>query len=90
MLDVCIVVYLNNILIYSNSKKVLHQLQKHGLYTKPEKCEFHTNSVEYLGYCLSLASLTISQDKVQAICDWPEPCKVKDIQSFLGFMNFYQ
>jgi hypothetical protein len=46
-------------------------------------------SVEYLGYLLSLDSLTMSNKKVQAIVDWPEPQKVKDIQSFLRFANFY-
>jgi hypothetical protein len=46
-------------------------------------------SVEYLGYLLSPDGLTMSNEKVQAIVDWPEPQKVKDIQSFLGFANFY-
>jgi hypothetical protein len=45
--------------------------------------------MEYLGYLLSLDGLTMSNEKVQAIIDWPEPWKVKDIQSFLGFANFY-
>jgi len=45
--------------------------------------------MEYLGYLLSPDSLTMSNKKVQAIIDWPEPWKVKDIQSFLGFANFY-
>jgi hypothetical protein len=46
--------------------------------------------VEYLGYFLSLDGLTMSNEKVQAIVDWPEPWKVKDIQSFLRFANFYR
>ncbi|KIO09057.1 hypothetical protein M404DRAFT_78751, partial [Pisolithus tinctorius Marx 270] len=71
-------------------REVLCQLRLHGLYAKPEKCEFHSDSVEYLGYHLSLAGLTMSSEKVKAICDWPEPRKVKDIQSFLGFANFYR
>ena len=50
---------------------------------------FHSDSVEYLRYFLSPDSLTMLQDKVTAICNWPEPRKVKDIQSFLGFVNFY-
>ena len=93
----CVIVYLDNILIYSEDKashrehirEVLQHLRKHGLYAKPEKCEFHTDSTEYLGYCLSPSGLTMSEVKVQAIQDWPEPRKVKDIQSFLGFANFY-
>ena len=47
------------------------------------------DTTEYLGYCLSPAGLTMAQNKVDIIRDWPEPRKVKDIQSFLGFTNFY-
>ena len=71
-------------------REVLRRLRQHKLFAKPEKCEFHLDSVEYLGYFLSPDGLTMSQDKVTAICDWPEPHKVKDIQSFLGFANFYR
>ena len=97
LLDVCVMIYLDDILIYLNNmsehhwhmKKVLKCLRKAGLYAKAEKCEFHSESVEYLGYILSPSSLTMSDDKVKIIQDWPEPKKVKDIQSFLGFTNFY-
>jgi hypothetical protein len=71
-------------------KEVLRCLWKHRLYAKPEKCEFDRESVEYLSYILSPAGLTMASDKVQTIQDWPEPWRVKDIQSFLGFANFYQ
>jgi len=57
---------------------------------KAEKCEFHSDSVEYLGYILSLSGLTMSDAKVKTIQEWLEPKKVKDIQSFLGFANFYR
>jgi len=98
LLDVCVVVYLDDILIYSDNimqhrkhvKEVLKRLQKAGLYAKAEKCEFHSNSVEYLGYVLSPYSLTMSNAKVKTIQEWPEPRKVKDIQSFLEFANFYR
>jgi len=71
-------------------KEVLKHLCKAGLYAKAEKCEFHSKLVEYLGYILSSSGLTMSNDKVKIIQDWPEPKKVKDIQSFLGFANFYR
>ena len=70
-------------------KEVLKHLHKASLYAKAEKCKFHFKSVEYLKYILSSSSLTMSDDKVKIIQDWPEPKKVKDIQSFLGFANFY-
>ena len=90
-------IYLDDILIYSNSmskhhqyiKEVLKCLCKAGLYAKAEKCKFHSESVEYLGYILSPSGLIMSDDKVKIIQDWPEPKKVKDIQFFLGFANFY-
>ena len=90
-------IYLDNILIYSNNmskhhwyvKEVLKYLYKASLYTKVEKYEFHSELVEYLGYILSTSGLTISDNKVKIIQDWPEPKKVKNIQFFLGFTNFY-
>ena len=97
LLDVCVMIYLNDILIYSNNmsehhqhvKEVLKHLCKAGLYAKVEKCEFHSESVEYLRYILSPSGLTMSDNKVKIIQDWPEPKKVKEIQFFLGFTNFY-
>jgi len=98
LLDVFVVIYLDNILIHSNNisehhwhvKEVLKYLYKAGLYAKAEKYEFHSELVEYLKYILSPSGLTISDDKVKIIQDWLEPKKVKDIQSFLGFANFYR
>ena len=95
LLDVCVMIYLDNILIYLNNmskhhqhvKKVLKHLHKIGLYAKADKCEFHSELVEYLGYILSSSGLTMSNVKI--IQDWLKPKKVKDIQSFLGFANFY-
>ena len=81
MLDVSITVYLDNILIYSDNmtkhkvhiKEVLWRLGANGLYTTPGKCEFHKDTVEYLGFILSPNGLCISEDKVKTILDWPEP-----------------
>ena len=96
-LDVCVIIYLDDILIYLNNmskhhwhvKKVLMHLCKTGLYTKVEKCKFHSELVEYLGYILSPSGITMSDDEVKIIQDWLESKKVKDIQSFLDFANFY-
>jgi len=84
LLDVCAVIYLDDILIYSNNmsehywhvKEVLKHLHKTSLYTKVEKYEFHSELVEYLGYILFPSSLTMSDNKVKIIQDWPEPKKV--------------
>jgi len=98
MLDVCVVVYLDDILIYSSDmkthakqvKEVLRCLRKHKLYAKLEKCEFHKEKVEYLGYILTLDGLFMDPTKVKTIQDWPELRRVRDVQSFLGFANFYR
>jgi len=96
-LDVCVMIYLDDILIYSNNmfkhhqyiKEVLKHLCKASLYTKVEKYKFHFESVEYLGYILSSSSFTMFNNKVKIIQDWLEPKKVKNIQFFLDFTNFY-
>ena len=75
LLDVYIVIYLDDILIYSNNiseyywhvKEVLKCFRKASLYAKAEKCEFHSESVEYLGYILSPSGLTMSDDKIKII-----------------------
>jgi len=97
LLDVCIMIYLYDILIFSNDisaycrhiKKVLKILFKTSLYAKAEKYKFYSELVKYLGYILPLSGLTMSNDKVKIIQDWLEPKKAKDIQSFLGSANFY-
>lgn len=98
LLDVTVIVYLDDVLIYSDDheshkehvREVLRRLRANGLFANPKKCEFNKTTVEYLGYILSPDGLRMSMDKVQTILDWPTPRKVKDVQSFLGFCNFYR
>src|SRR5262249_44497935 len=86
LLDVCVTVYLDDILIYSDNpsehkkhvKEVLKRLRANGLYARADKCEFSSDTVEYLGYILSPDGLKMSEDKIKTIQDWPEPKKVKD------------
>ena len=97
LLDVYVMIYLNDILIYLNNmsehhqhvKEILKHFCKASLYAKAEKCKFHSKSVEYLRYILSSSGLTMSNDKVKIIQDRLEFKKVKDIRSFLDFANFY-
>ena len=92
MLDIPVLVYLENILIYSDNmedhqkhvKEVLQWLQVHRLYACEDKCKFHKTKLEFL----DLALLKMTSDKVKVILEWPEPHKVQDIQSFLGLWNF--
>jgi RNase H-like domain found in reverse transcriptase/Reverse transcriptase (RNA-dependent DNA polymerase) len=98
LLDVYVIIYLDDILIFSGNKddhfrhvsKVLKWLCKHGLYANGKKCDFHSESVDYLGHMIGPIGLQMNPAKVKVIQDWPEPRKVKDIQSFLGFANFYK
>src|SRR5882672_5392380 len=97
MIDVIVIIYLDDILIYSNNisehkthvREVLQRLHTNGLFAHADKYEFHVTSCKYLGYMLSPKGLTMALYKVHIIQDWPEPWKVKDIQSFLSFANFY-
>ena len=97
LLDATITIYLDDILIYSYDSlkhnkhvcKVLRRLWKHGLYCCPDKCKFSVDAIEYLGFILAKDGLKMDSTKIQTIMDWLEPRKVKDVQSFLGFANFY-
>src|SRR6266481_225082 len=92
IIDINIVVYLDDILIYldglpehiTHVREVLRRLRVNGLFAQADKCEFHVTSCEYLGYMLSSEGLTMASNKVQIIQDWPEPRKVKDIQFSLS------
>ena len=91
MLDVCILIYSNNMeQHHKHVCEVLWHLRRNYLYACADKCDFHTNSMEYLSYMLSPAGLSMADYKVKTIQEWPKLCKVKDIQSFLLFANFYQ
>ncbi len=98
MLNRWVIVYIDDILIYSDSyedhvkqvRSVLQCLLTHQLYAKIEKCEFHQTSVSFLGYEISSGGVAMEDKKVQAVIDWPQPVTLKELQRFLGFANFYR
>ncbi|KAG5735334.1 hypothetical protein E4T56_gene11036 [Termitomyces sp. T112] len=98
MNDVFVIVYLDDILIYLNLPaehsehvhRVLEQLREYHLHAKPEKCSFHTAEVKYLGVIITPDGVRMDPAKVDAILNWPSPRNVKEVQSFLGFANFYR
>ena len=55
-----------------------------------EKCKFECQKIEYLGLIILENQVSMDPVKVKGIMDWPMPKKVKEVQSFLGFINFYQ
>ena len=87
LLDVSMIIYLDDILVYSNNPadhknhvcKVLRRLCENGLYAHLDKCCFSKDTVKYLSFILSKDGLKMDPSKVQTIQDWPEPCKVEDI-----------
>ncbi|MBW0479620.1 hypothetical protein O181_019335, partial [Austropuccinia psidii MF-1] len=97
LLDVYVVVFLDDIMVFSKSKEehvthvstVLSTLRANNLFAKASKCLFHVSSVEYLGYGVSSEGLKIDQAKLQQILNWPPPRNLKDLKSFLGFANLY-
>jgi hypothetical protein len=97
LLDICVIVYLDDILIYSADEEshkkqvriVLERLRKHELHARPDKSFFHKDSVEYLGVIVSPKGISMDPAKVETILQWPEPQTVKEVQAFLGFANFY-
>ena len=96
--DHFVVVYLDGILIYSESledhlehlRKVLSKLREHQLYVKKEKCEFTQQEILFLGHKVSKGLVMMNERKVQAILDWPPPSKVAELWSFLGLANYYR
>jgi len=93
-----IIVYMDNILVFSKTKeglreitkKVLQKLCDNNLYLKPGKCKFEKTRIEYLGMILEEGKLSMDPTKLIGIREWPQPTTVKQIRSFLGFGNFYQ
>ena len=93
-----VVVYLDDILIYTETieehravtRRVLEILKRHKLFLKPDKCKFEKTRVEYLGVIISHNSVEIDPVKVAGVADWPTPDGKKDVQPFLGFVNFYR
>ena len=72
------------------TKEVLEILRTHKLYIKPEKCEIEKERIEYLGVVVSERKVEMDPVKTEVLTSWPTPKKLKELQSFLGFCNFYR
>lgn len=98
VLDRFVLIYLDDILVFSDTEEehrkhvrfVLERLIKNKLYCAPEKCEFSTTSTEFLGFIVGADGVSMAQDKVNSVLSWPVPTKIREIQQFLGFANFYR
>ena len=96
-LDEFIIAYLNNIIIYSNSKKehfqyikwVLQRLADKKMLVAIKKYKFHTIKTEFCKFIIKLGKLNIDPKKIEAIVNWQEPSNIIELKSFLRFCNYY-
>ena len=98
LLGVCVLVYLDDILIFSPTlekhiedvESVLKLMEKNRLFIKLKKCELFKEEVSFLGHKVSVNGMSVEEDKIKAIRDWLKPSCVRDIQSFNGTCSYYR
>ncbi|CAI7773950.1 unnamed protein product [Closterium sp. NIES-54] len=96
LLDKCVIVYLDDILVYSRDKQqhladleaVSKILDEHRLLTKGSKCKFFQDKLELLGHVISEAGVEIDPKKLDTVKAWHPPTNITELQSFLGFVNY--
>ena len=97
-LDQFVVVFVDDILIYSQSeweheyhlRIVLQLLRDHQLYAKFSKCELWLTEVRFLGHVVSASGVLVDPEKVEAVMSWERPKSVFEIRSFLGLAGYYR
>jgi hypothetical protein len=97
-LDTFMVIFIDDILVYSKSEAehekhlrlVLQMLREHKLYAKLSKCEFWIDEVPFLGHIISKGGIAVDPSKVKDVLEWKIPQTVKEIRSFLGLGGYYR
>ena len=97
-LDKFVIVFIDDILIYSKNKEdhakhlriALQVLREHQLYAKFSKCEFWLDQVEFLGHVISKDGISVDPAKVQAVLEWQSPKNVREVRGFLGMAGYYR
>jgi len=72
------------------TRLVLERLRQYKLYLRHDKCEFAKTKIEYLGLIISHGQAEMDPVKIAGVVEWPTPDNKKEVQSFLGFTNFYR
>jgi hypothetical protein len=96
-LDKFVMIFINDILIYSSHMEeheehlriILQLLRDHQLYSKFSKCEFWIKEVSFLGYVVSPEGIVVDPGKVKEVLEWKPPTMVSEVQSFLGLAGYY-
>jgi hypothetical protein len=96
-LDKFLVVFIDNILVYSKSmdeheehlRVILQQLRDHQFYVKFSKCEFCIHEVLFLGHVISPEGIAVDPSIVRDVLDWKPPMSVHQVRSFLGLAGYY-
>ena len=91
-------VYLDDVVVFASSKEqsferlkeVLNRVRLANLSLKPKKCKFLQQKIDFLGYTVSKDGIKCNQTHLEAVANWPAPTSVKEVQTFLGFTNFYR
>src|SRR6266540_663770 len=97
-LEIFVVIFIDDILIYSKSEEehaehisiVLGRLREHRLYANLSKCEFWLSEVAFLGHLLNKYGVAFDPSKVKEVLDWMPPKSVSEIRSFLGLAGYYR
>ena len=97
-LDQFVIVFIDDILIYSRTEEqhaehlrlVLETLKQHQLFAKFSKCQFWLTSIAFLGHVVSGSGISVDPQKIQAVVDWPRPTTVTEVRSFLGMAGYYR
>ena len=97
-LDRFVLVFLDDILIYSRSidehaehlRLLFQRLREWRIFAKASKCQILADTIEFLGQQVTAEGMTPTDEKLRAVKQWETPKEVKDVRSFLGFANYYR
>ena len=93
-----VVIYMDDILVFSKDKKqhqeqvkrILEKLREHQLSLKAKKCYFDNEEINFLGLIITEKGIQMDPNKVKVVTTWPMPTTKRELQQFLGFINFYR